>query len=95
MLNELKSAEEWTNILLQEHERAIKQRDTFILTGISTASHGGSHDTCFKYIVEQIQINAYKAGMTAAAEIVVTCPELRFGDIKQAILSARDKKESL
>lgn len=45
--------------------------------------------------IKQIQLNAYKAGMTEAVEIVVTCPELRFGDIKQAILAARDKKESL
>lgn len=56
--------------LLQEHERAINQRDTFILTGKSTASHGGSHDTCFKHIVEKHLLNAYKAGMTDAAQVV-------------------------
>lgn len=98
----MKTAEEWVKDLLQEHERAIKQRDTFVLTGISTASHGGSHDTCFGHIVKQIQLDAYKAGMIEAAEICKShtnnACETGFAsqfDCQQAILSARDRKESL
>lgn len=34
-----------------EHERAIGQRDKYLQTGVSTASHGGSHDTCFGFII--------------------------------------------
>jgi hypothetical protein len=34
-----------------ETERAIYQRDKFQQTGVSTASHGGSHDTCFGFIL--------------------------------------------
>lgn len=36
-----------------EHERALTQRDTFQQTGVSTAGHGGSHDTCFLYIIRR------------------------------------------
>lgn len=102
MNKNLKSAEEWSLALLQEHERAIKQRDTFILTGKSTASHGGSHDTCFKHIVEQIQLNAYKAGMTEAADMTFAHGQKysgkqqeAFHDATQSIISTRDRKESL
>lgn len=45
--------EELNNAIQIEHERAIRQRDEFIKTGISTASHGGSHDTCFKFIIKE------------------------------------------
>lgn len=95
----MKTAEEWSLMLLQEHERAIKQRDTYLLTGVSTASHGGSHDTCFAHIVKQIQLDAFKAEMTEAAEICIKYKD--FGDMhppictRGAILSARDRKESL
>jgi len=37
--------------LIIECERAMRQRDEFLRTGISTAGHGGSHDTCFGTIV--------------------------------------------
>lgn len=33
-----------------ETERAIKQQNEWLLTGVSTAGHGGSHDTCFALI---------------------------------------------
>jgi hypothetical protein len=39
--------------LVIETERAIKQRDEFLKTGVSTAGHGGSHDTCFGFIVRK------------------------------------------
>lgn len=39
--------------LVLETERAIKQRDTFLETGIVTAALGGSHDTCFAAIVRK------------------------------------------
>lgn len=37
--------------LVIECERAIKQRDRFLETGVITAGNGGSHDTCFGWIV--------------------------------------------
>lgn len=88
----LKSAEEWATVLLQEHERAIKQRDTYLLTGISTASHGGSHDTCFSHIIKQIQLNAFKAGMTEATLYI---NDTTLAQVRSTILLARDRKESL
>jgi hypothetical protein len=42
-----------TTDLVAETERAIAQRDKFKETGISTASHGGSHDTCFETILRK------------------------------------------
>jgi hypothetical protein len=33
---------------LRECERAIEQRDKFLLTGERTAANGGTHDTCFR-----------------------------------------------
>jgi hypothetical protein len=39
--------------LVLETERAIKQRDAFLETGIVTAALGGSHDTCFAAIVRK------------------------------------------
>lgn len=48
-----KISEELSHDLLVECERAIKQRDEFLRTGVSTAGHGGSHDTCFDYIVRR------------------------------------------
>lgn len=37
--------------LIAECERAMLQRDEFKRTGVSTASHSGSHDTCFGLIL--------------------------------------------
>lgn len=34
-----------------ECERAMRQRDTYKATDVSTAGHGGSHDTCFGFIL--------------------------------------------
>ena len=39
--------------LIIECERAIKQHAEFLLTGVSTAAHGGSHDTCFGHILRK------------------------------------------
>jgi hypothetical protein len=36
-----------------EHERAVRQRDDFLRTGVSTTGHGGSHDTCFDFILRR------------------------------------------
>lgn len=41
-----------------EHERAVCQQNLFLKTGISTASHGGSHDTCFDHILRK-HLDAY------------------------------------
>lgn len=53
-------------------------------------------------IIKQIQLNAYKAGMTEAAEICWTHKNNALGvgfasqfDCRYSILSARDRKESL
>lgn len=43
--------------------------------------------------IEAVQLDAFKTGMTEAAEIAR--PHMSQGDLKQAILSARDKKETL
>lgn len=42
-----------SNALVVETERAIKQRDEFLRTGVVTAGHGGSHDTCFPAILRR------------------------------------------
>jgi hypothetical protein len=34
-------------------ERAMRQRDEYTKTGVSTAGHGGSHDTCFGMILRK------------------------------------------
>lgn len=39
--------------LIIECERAMKQRDVWLQTKISNASHGGSHDTCFGTILRR------------------------------------------
>lgn len=44
-------------------------------------------------LIKAIQLDAYKAGMTEAAEIVSQHPHT--ATIQGAILSARDKKETL
>ena len=36
-----------------EHERALNQQNLFLKTGVSTAAHGGSHDTCFNHILRK------------------------------------------
>lgn len=42
-----------TAALVAECERAMAQRDKFRETGVSTASHGGSHDTLFGQILRE------------------------------------------
>ena len=58
--------------LVLETERAIKQRDEFLKTGISTAALGGSHDTCFAAIVRRhiAMLAASPAAPAADAGIV-------------------------
>jgi hypothetical protein len=46
--------------LIAECERAMKQRDEFQRTGVSTAAHGGSHDTLFGHILRQHGIYSEK-----------------------------------
>ncbi len=41
-------------ICVWESERAIKQAKKYFETGISTASHGGGWDTCFKVCIEAV-----------------------------------------
>lgn len=44
--------------LVIECERAMKQRDEYLRTKVSTAGHGGSHDTCFTAILRNhIKLN--------------------------------------
>lgn len=50
---------ELVDVIIREHERAIIQRDKFLETGKSTASHGGSHDTCFRQCIREL-ISKYK-----------------------------------
>lgn len=73
----LKSAEEWLD--------TGGVQDVFDIYTFET--HEITH------AIKQIQLNAYKAGMTEAAEIVSQHPHT--ATIQGAILSARDKKETL
>jgi len=41
-------------IAIWEMERALKQIKEFEETGLSTASHAGSHDTCFRHCFELV-----------------------------------------
>ena len=41
------------NALIAECERAMRQRNTFLKSGKSTAGHGRSHDTCFGFILRK------------------------------------------
>lgn len=41
------------NEITAEHERAVRQQNLFLETGVSTAKHGGSHDTCFNHILRK------------------------------------------
>ncbi len=45
--------------------------------------------------IKEIQLNAYKAGMTEAAEIALNINDRHEWPVSRAILSARDKKETL
>jgi hypothetical protein len=45
--------DELNHELVLETERAIRQRDEYLRTGVSTAGHGGSHDTCFPAILRK------------------------------------------
>ena len=92
----MKTAQEWSITLIQEHERAIKQRDAYLLTGISTASHGGSHDTCFEHIVKAIQLDAYKQACSDCAGLLRSSPPyLSIGENISAILTLRDNKTTI
>ena len=51
--------------LVAECERAMRQREEFLKTGVSTASHGGSHDTCFPAILRKHGVIAPAAGAVA------------------------------
>jgi hypothetical protein len=50
--------------LIAECERAMKQRDEFLRTGVSTAAHhGASHDTCLGHI---LRAHGIEAALSAA-----------------------------
>lgn len=53
--------------LIAECERAMLQRDEFKRTGVSTASHGGSHDTCFGLILRSHGVASTPAEPAKAA----------------------------
>lgn len=86
--NELKSAKEWSEVIvgwmLPENEWALFHNDP--------TDSGGLVD-----IIKQIQLNAFRAGMTEAAEITKQGDgyEHKAGYWSEKILAARNKKESL
>lgn len=45
-------------LLVAECERAMRQRDEFLKTGVSTSAHGGAFDTCFGHILRANLITA-------------------------------------
>lgn len=51
-------------IAIWDTERAIKQAILWKETGVSTASHGGGWDTCFKYLFERV-LHMYNAPVEA------------------------------
>lgn len=61
------ATDELERALIAECERAMLQRDEFLRTGVSTAAHGGSHDTLFGHILRK-----FSASPQAPAQ-----PELR------------------
>jgi hypothetical protein len=65
-----------------ETERAIKQHARWVATGKSTASHGGSHDTCFGFIL---------AKYIATTQRLLKVPE---GEIPSEIIEGAAQRES-
>ena len=41
-------------IVIWETERVVQQAKKYFKTGVSTASHGGGWDTCFKFCFEKV-----------------------------------------
>lgn len=89
--NELKSAEEWLKIQLTDKNPEFDKCKTEL-----------KRQALVMQFYKQIQLNAYKAGMTEAAEIFYNdfITKSRFPmraafEVKQSIITARDKKESL
>jgi recombinational DNA repair protein RecT len=48
-----------TWIAIWETERVVQQAKKYFETGVSTASHNGGWDTCFKICFEKV-LNTYK-----------------------------------
>lgn len=67
-------------IAVWETERAIGQVRTYDKTGVSTASHGGSHDTHFLLYFKEV-LNKYGG----ADEIALKCTKLE-GDVRRLSL---------
>lgn len=63
------------NDLIRECERAISQRDEFLKTSVSTAGHGGSHDTCFGFILRKHSFNPVNSQLLAAARNLIKAVE--------------------
>lgn len=62
--------ERFNTALVLETERAIKQRDKFLETGVVTASHGGSHDTCFGPIVRKFMAELCEEKAVPALDLI-------------------------
>lgn len=85
----MKTAEEWFNILQVEPLGAV--------------SFNEKQDKEYFDLIKQIQLDAYRAGMTEAAEIANYSANGFEGEhykaaafqVEESILSARDKKETL
>lgn len=67
--------------LIAECERAMKERDQFLKTGVVTAGHGGSNDTCFLAILKKhLAMTAWQPIETAPKDNVYPLLLARFND---------------
>lgn len=78
--------ERLNHALVLESERAIKQRDKFLETGVVTAGNGGSHDTAFSFIVKQFMTELKRANeMTTTVKVEAHC-----ASNKQVVVTVRN-----
>lgn len=91
----MKTAEEWANEYDNLYRKYDKDADEQVGEGIVPSEH------IHEIIIKQIQLDAWKQGMTDAADIVVPSKPKRAGvhhfliSKKEAILHARDEGGSL
>ena len=72
-------ADALTWIAVWETERVVKQAKNFFETGVSTASHGGGWDTCFKYYFKAVLEKYPKDGGASKKGVVESIrKEVRF-----------------
>jgi len=79
--------ERLNHALVIESERAIKQRDKFLETGVVTAGNGGSHDTAFSFIVNKFMNELKRANeMTTTIKVEAHC-----ASNKQVVVTVRNR----